>query len=219
MGAAAVLIPALLQGMLGAAQYFGGRKMAKTPTPAYQIPQAVNQAVDTQRRYAQGEMPGMSAMRQAQSQTTANAFENLGKFGMIDPNTASSIYGQERGVLGDIGLAGTRYELGEKDKYLNALGILAGEQNKQWNWNIGQPFERKMADASSLMGAGIQNVWGGVSSAGDYMMQREMLESLDYEVPSMFGNMFNKEQTNFNYNPLEAIYKNNWIKQYLNKNE
>lgn len=217
MGAAAVLIPALLQGMLGAAQYFGGRKMAKTPTPQYQIPQAVNQIVDTQRRYAQGEMPGMSAMRQAQGQTTANAFENLGKFGMIDPNTASSIYGQERGVLGDIGLAGTRYELGEKDKYLNALGALAGEQNKQWNWNIGQPFERKMADASSLMGAGIQNVWGGVSSAGDYMMQREMMKGLGYEVPSFFGNMFNKEQRNYNYNPLGAIYKNNWIPNYLKK--
>lgn len=202
VAAIAMLAPALIQGALGAAQYFGGRKLAKTPTPAYQIPNAVNQMVSTQRRYAQGEMPGLSAMESNQRQTTANAFENMGKFGVIDPNTASSLYGQERGMLGNIGLQGAQYQVGEKDKYLNTLGVLADEQSRQWDWNVAQPFERTMSTASSLMGSGIQNVWGGVSSAGDYLAQRNMMQNLGYDTPSWFGNMFGGENSTSTNNTI-----------------
>ena len=199
MSAIAMLIPALLQAGLGAAQYFGGRKLAKTPVPEYQIPEALNRVVSTQRQYAQGEMPGMSDMIQQQRQTTTNAFENMSKLGVIDPNTASGLYGQERGLVGGIGLQGSQYRLGEKDKYLNTLGMLAEEQGKKWDWETRLPAERDWAAGSALMGSGIQNVWGGIGSAGDYLGQRQMMQSLGYDVPSMWGG--NNNQSNVITNP------------------
>ena len=206
MSALAAIIPALIQAGVGVAQYIGGTKEGKTPTPSYQIPNAVNQMVDTQRRYAQGEMPGLSAMEANQRQTTANAFENMGKFGIIDPNTASSLYGQERNALRNIGLRGSQYQVGEKDKYINTLGFLANEQGRAWDWNVAKPFESTMANSSSLMGSGMQNVWGGINSTGDYLAQREMMKSLGYNVPSWFGE---GNTTSTNNTITDPVLRNN----------
>jgi len=193
---AAMLIPSLLQAGLGAAQYFGGRKLAKTPTPEYQIPQALKTMVGTQRQYAQGEMPGMSEMIQQQRQSTSNAYENMAKYGAIDPNVASGLAGQERGMVGNIGLQGSQYRINEKDKYMNVMGMMADEQNKKWDWETRLPAERDWAAGSALMGSGIQNMWGGVSSAGDMFAQRNMMQNLGYNVPNFWNNNNNTASNN-----------------------
>ena len=76
------LIPAALQAGLGAAQYFGGRKMSKTPTPDYEIPTEFFRISDTQRAAMLGDMPGATKARQDTVQLEAGKIE-------LDPNMVS----------------------------------------------------------------------------------------------------------------------------------
>ena len=164
------LIPAALQAGLGAAQYFGGRKMSKTPTPDYEIPTEFFRISDTQRAVMLGDMPGATKARQDIQSSTANQLEAAERYGQLDPNTVSAAYGQQQGNFANLGATEAMYKTGEKDKWLNTQQQLGGLQLQKQEWETLNPYMQKMQTASALMGAGIQNVWGGIGSAGDYMM-------------------------------------------------
>ena len=164
------LIPAALQAGLGAAQYFGGRKMSKTPTPDYEIPTEFFRISDTQRASMLGDMPGATKARQDIQSSTANQLEAAERYGQLDPNTVSAAYGQQQGNFANLGATEAMYKTREKDKWLNTQQQLGGLQLQKQEWETLNPFLAQMQNARDMMGAGIQNVWGGIGSAGDYMM-------------------------------------------------
>lgn len=177
------LIPAAIQGAMGIAQYFEGRKLAKEPTPEYNIPTELFDMRDTQKAYMLGEMPGATKIRQDIRGTTANQLANAERLGMLDPNMVGAAYGQEQKSLADLGTTEAMYRTGEKDKFLNTEQLIANEQLQKQQWETLLPFERKQATASSLMGSGIQNAWGGVTSASDFLQYRDMAK----KYPQLFG--------------------------------
>ena len=177
------LVPAAIQAGLGIAQYFGGRKLANTPTPDYNIAPELFDMRDTQRAYMLGDMPGATKVRQDIRGTTANQLENAERLGMLDPNMVGAAYNQEQKALSDFGTTEAMYRVGEKDKFLNTEQMIASEQNQKQQWETLMPFERRMASGSALMGAGIQNAWGGLSSIGDFLQYQDTLK----KYPNLFG--------------------------------
>ena len=185
--AALMLIPSLLQAGLGAAQYFGGRKMTRQETPEYQIPQALTDMGQMQRGQMYADMPGAETMRQDVRATTADSLRSAERYGYIDPNIVGQAYSGQQAGLRDIGVRSSQHKVQERDRHYGIQGAIAQEQGRAWDWNEAMPFQYQQAAGSALMGSGIQNVWGGVSSAGDFMAQRQMMQGMGYDVPNWFG--------------------------------
>ena len=121
----------------------------------------------------------------------------MAKYGLLDPNAINRIYNQTNENLGQIGLMGTQYRLGEKDKYLNLKQGLAEEEKTKFDWEVLLPYDREMKAASGLMGSGLQNVYGAGTSVADFFGTREMIEAMEamgYTPSSLFGNWFKKNK-------------------------
>lgn len=191
--ALASLIPTLAQTGIGVGQYFKGRKMGQEQRPTYQIPSAVNELVGRQRTAMTSDMPGQQAMIDQQRATSSNQMEQMAKYGMIDPNLASNVYGDERSMVGNIGLQGANYRSTEKDKYLSALGMLGQYQDYQQDMNVFDPYRRKMDAAGAMMGSGMQNIMGGLTGMADYTGTDAMMQTMGYDTP--LGGLMNKGNT------------------------
>lgn len=165
--AALMLIPAALQAGMGVAQYLGGRKLANQATPDYNIPKEYQDMLNVQGAYANADMPGSGQVRQDIRGNTSDYLGMAERFGQIDPNTANAAYTQEQEALADFGVQNAMYRVGEKDKLLNAKGIMADQKLNKQQWEVLTPFERTMQSGSALMGAGIQNTFGALGSAAD----------------------------------------------------
>jgi len=170
------LIPAALQAGVGIAQYLGGQKQSKQATPDYTIPSEYLSMMNTQKNYMLGDMPSSTKIRQDIRGNTSDYIDNAARYGIIDPNTASAAYGSEQDALGNLGVQNAQYRVGEKDKYLNTLGMMGQQKDLKQQWEVMTPFERTMQTASAMMGAGMQNAWGAVSSAGDYFGAKDMYD-------------------------------------------
>ena len=204
----ASLIPTLFQAGLGAYQTIQGNKWAKEPTPDFQIPEAVNTAVSMQRRAAQGDMAGMQSMISAQRQSSANAINEFGRYGMLDPNTVGKIYGAESENIGKIGVANENWRDDQKNMYLRVLGNLAEQQGKEFEWETLLPYQQKMQAASALTGSGIQNMYGSMESASDKFGSLSYLQAMGIDPfaggEDWFSKLFNRKSGTNNKNFLNG---------------
>lgn len=189
------LLPALTQFGLGAYQLAQGRKMAKEETPEFGIPSEYKSMLNLQKAAMLGDMPAETRIRQDIRGNTANVLESAERYGMLDPNTVGSAYTQESNALANLGVQGAMYRTGEKDKYLNALGVMGGQKLAKQEWDVLNPFQRRMGTASGAIGSGIQNMYGGLSSTSDFFGNRSMMESMGYTPSSLWGNMFGNKAT------------------------
>lgn len=169
----AMLLPSILQAGTGIAQYFGGKKLSQQATPDYLIPSEYGSMVDTQKNYMLGDMPAETRMRQDVRGNTADAIDTAARYGMIDQNFIGGAANQESQNLANIGMQSSMYRVGEKDKYLNALDLMAQQKLQKQQWETFLPFERTMQTASALMGSGMQNIYGATTSTADYFGQKE----------------------------------------------
>lgn len=162
------LIPAALQAGAGVAQYFGGRKLTQEKTPDFGIPKEYKDMLSTQKAYARADMPGTEQIKQDIRGNTSDFLGTAERYGQIDLNTANAAATSEQEALADLGVQNAMYRVGEKDKLLNAMGIMGQQKLDKQAWDVLTPFERTMQTGSAMMGAGMQNVWGALGSASDF---------------------------------------------------
>ena len=197
-GGVTTLLPALFQMGMGIYQTARGYKESRTPQPEYQIAPALQTMVGNQRQQAQGELPGMSAMKSDQRQTTANMLDNMMKMGIANPNAVAGAYGNESAMMGNIGIQGANWRTAQNDKYASALSMLSQEEKAKQEWDTLLPWERKMQTASADIGAGFQNMYGALGGVADKFGTRAMMGAMGYDVPSFFGQRLQQNsQPNF----------------------
>lgn len=184
------LLPTLAQFGLGAYQTAQGSKMAKEETPEFQIPSEYQSMLKTQKASMLGDMPGETRIRQDIRGNTSDAIGTAARYGMLDQNTIGAAYGQEQNALGGLGVQGAMYRGGEKDKFLNVLDLMGQQKLMKQQWDVLDPFQRRMGTASGAIGSGIQNMYGGITGAADFFGNRSMMEAMGYKPASLFGNMF-----------------------------
>lgn len=170
------LILAGVQAGVGAVQAISGYKQKKNLTrPEYQIPEEI------ERNMTEAELMSYYGMPDAQK---AEYMQN------IQRSTQGALRGiaSRKGGLGAVSVA----QQTQQDAYMNLLSAdvqqrmqniqtaqnmrqtMANYRDKAFAINEMQPYEQSYAEAQSLIGAGMQNVMGGLTQAVNYQTAKEV---------------------------------------------
>jgi hypothetical protein len=175
-------IPALLQGGIGIAQGIKGFSDASNlDRPEYDIPESAEEALGTQRAWAsQTRMPGQTIAEENIRQNQADVMAAMRDMGG-SPAGLSSLNEGTSEALESLGARSSMWQTQQKDMLLRQLGQMAGYEDKKWNWDERMRFEENAAEASALIGSGMQNVMGAAKTGADYagaMDYRKWLEGV-----------------------------------------
>lgn len=170
------LILAGVQAGIGAAQAISGYKKKKNLTrPEYQIPEEI------ERNMTEAELMSYYGLPDAQKE---QYMQN------IQRSTQGALRGisDRKGGLGAVSVA----QQTQQDAYMNLLSAdvqqrmqniqtaqdmrqtMANYRDKAFAINEMQPYEQDYAEAQSLIGAGMQNVVGGLTQAVNYQTAKEV---------------------------------------------
>jgi hypothetical protein len=159
--------PAIAQGLTGLYQTIKGAGM-KVKRPKYKTPQGIaeNQALAAAR--ANSEMAGTSQaydeIERSQQSSMRTMREAGGSSGNLLAAAAAGAGGSQRAKLG-IAQASEEYKSANIEKLNRANQVEASYRDKEWDWNKRQKYEADAATKSALLGSGMQNIMGGISSA------------------------------------------------------
>ena len=160
LGSAA--IPAAINLGMAAHQAHKAHKLAKTPRPEYQIPQAQTQALNNASYMAnQTELPGQNIMQQKIDQGSAGALANLkdvSQSGSALGSNIANIYRGNVGAQNQLNLAGAQNWNANQANYRDQLGLMGTAQDKQWTINKFDPYRNNMAAASAMREGSFRNL-------------------------------------------------------------
>lgn len=172
IGAAIAGTAALLQAGTGLAQSIKGKKIQRaTVRPTYAIPDEIK-----------------ANLKQAEQEATYgldSASKQIATQG-IDRSTASALYGGSSRRAGLAGMGGIvqagndafanlaqmdAMEMARKKQVaMGARSEMAGYKDKEWQINKFDPYQLKMDEAQALIGAGMQNIGGAISTGASIGM-------------------------------------------------
>jgi len=165
---------------LGAYQMIKGSSMSQD-RPTMEIPESSMAALEQSRQLAFGDVPGLQRAKERASQSTSNAVEQMNRAGVTDANAIAGAYRGEQQQQANLGVQESEYRARMRRQYQGALGRMGQLEQQQWDYNVNQPYQRRMAQRSALLGAGIQNFLGAGRSATSYFQgqqQRDFYENL-----------------------------------------
>jgi hypothetical protein len=164
------------QTAFGIAQLVKGKKMERNnKRPTYEIPDEVK------KNLSQAQMQAMGGLPEAQKNQYIQNLQRAGNFGL-------SAMSDRKG-----GLAGLESLVqGQNDAYTGLLSAdaqahqqnlqnlqqqrqnMAEYQDKSFDYNKDQPYQQKLAQSQALMGAGLQNIGGGLGSMAQGLQQKNL---------------------------------------------
>lgn len=155
---------------MGAVQYFSGRKKAKEAEenrPEYQIPEGITGNVNLAKQQALVGMPDAVRQRHMRDLQRGQA----AAYGQADTRKAgltgiAAINQQGLDSLGNITAQDAAMMQQNQQRVFGAQETLSQYQDQQWKLNEYDPNRRQAASGEAMMGAGIQNIAGGVNLAG-----------------------------------------------------
>ncbi len=163
--AAPGLITAGYKFFKGGSQEREGKRLLKTERPTYTRPNEVNQALNlTERNYLNG-MPGSDLAESRIGTSAAAAFDasSAGASSSGDVlDAATKINYNTNNALLDLGVQEQQFKQNALGGYVNQLGNSAGYADKEFSYNIDQPYQNKIAAGNALVSAGGQNKFAGV---------------------------------------------------------
>ncbi len=195
-------IPSIVQGVTGASQLSKAKKIeAQNPRPEASVAPGVSDLV----KYSYGrtfanDIPGGELYRnEIKGATSAGikAASELGSgaeaYGML-----GNLVGREQNAFAELGKTTAQQIAGYQKDYMNALPMLADEQNRVWNWNEAQPYMQAAQVAQQLRDSGTKNLYSGVSNmvgAGSEYFNNKMISTLllGDSNGGKIGNMTNEE--------------------------
>jgi hypothetical protein len=137
-------------------------------TPTYDIPKAQTESLNIARTLAStNQLPNQVQAEQALDQSTANALYNVNQNAQSGTEALaalSGVYGNQMGAQNQLAGQAANFVQGQKQNYMNELAKYAAYQDKAFDYNVNQPFQRKMAEAQGLAGAGMNNKYQGFKS-------------------------------------------------------
>lgn len=143
----------------------GALQRRKLQDPTYEIPNEVfrNQMMAT--NLAMGRMPGAGEEEQFLQQMASGAYANINR-AATDPMSAimGSVLAMQKasGARRRLGAAEAQSGVQRTQMAIQANRDVAQERRTAFNINEMLPFRRKMQDSNQLIGAGLQNIGGGL---------------------------------------------------------
>lgn len=163
-------VPGLINSGL---KFFGGNKQIKKGEEIdrnnkfikYQRPSEVVQALKlAEKNYLSG-MPGVDILQNRIGTNAATAMNTAtqGASSSADVLDAATKINYTTNMANeDLALEEQNFKQDALGGYLNQLGNNSGYADKEFSYNIDQPYQRRAAAASALIGAGHQNKWAGI---------------------------------------------------------
>lgn len=74
----------------------------------------------------------------------------------------SSVQNNTNNALGNLAVANANARIQNRIRLMNQNNVTGGYQQQAWDWNKRQRYMQNAAAATALMGAGRQNIWGGI---------------------------------------------------------
>jgi len=183
----ASLIPSAVQAGTGVAQAIKGQQMGAGLTdPIYKIPQSAMDALTTYRTQAGRLTPaGYDAFVNQLSNIQAGANASINRGATSAPQalgaTLNAVGAQTKALQDYQGFAERDYQ-SRQQQLADALNTMAGYEQRKWQNDVYDPFMRKSTAASSLVGAGMQNAYAGLSDvAGVYANKQAAKEERAYQ--------------------------------------
>ena len=189
-------IPSVLQAGLGLFQ------LAKTgKVKPRELSNEYKEVTDTQRNLAQGNMVGYAQAQNNIDASTAGAFRNLQDLGNSTTNKLATLAGINSNQLeaeGNLATANTAYQTDQKQ---NLMNVLRDQSDKKDEY-----MREAEATKSALTGAGIQNIFGGVSGGISAGIEGGLFDKAKQKMPGgarMATNMMSY-QNQFSSNPFQS---------------
>lgn len=171
---ASVVGPSIGKGIMGAMQARAGKRLRdEYDRPIYERPQEARQALSTAEMMAYTDMPGLARTEELAAGRTANVADQIQQTGQ---DTASKIkgltglYQGELDTLRDLAVSEAGFRLDSLRNYQNELGRAAAYSDQEFQINRMEPYENAMLAASELTGAGLSNMYAGMSDLSSGMI-------------------------------------------------
>ena len=166
-------IGAGLQGAMGIGKMIAGGIQAKrgkkdlaaleANRPVYERPEEVNQAGQISRlRYLNPNMPGQGLMEQQVGQQQANTLQNIQDMGGVADIYQTQI--NSNNAMNNIGVQAASQRLQNEMNLLNQLAVEADYSDKEFDTNTYIPWQENRKSALDRIGAGTQNLFGGMDN-------------------------------------------------------
>lgn len=137
---------AALPAIIGGAQAIGGLlgKAFGKKRPEYEIPESVRQAVslaalDAGSPYA----PGYEEARAGLDVASSNALSMASQSGLGSASSLGAVVGQQEAGLRSLAADNAAYRAGAQERYQNALTMLGGYEEKEWQLNEFAPHAQQ----------------------------------------------------------------------------
>lgn len=166
IAAAPALASAAYKVFAGGKQVKDGKRIEKNNKfIKYERPGEVRDALAlSERNYLNG-MPGSDLYENRIGTSAAMAMESATQGASSSGDVldaATKINQNTNNALLDLGIQEDQFKQNALGGYTNQLNNNAQYADKEFNYNIAQPYQRKAAAASALIGAGNQNIFSGV---------------------------------------------------------
>jgi hypothetical protein len=173
----AMLVAAGIKGAAGLGKAIAGgvqanraRKELAKEFPKYSRPEEYDKLLSLyQREAGRGELPGQDRYEARISESTSRGVRSAAKYAdspVAAVAASSQLYGQQQSAIRDLGLQYAAFLQRAQQNLAGAYQMGAQYSDKEWWQNVGYPDQVKRNMAAQRLGAGQQNLWGGIDMFG-----------------------------------------------------
>lgn len=175
--------------ILGGLQALVGLFSPKGPRPKWQIPGAAYEQLGMARTQAAattrpGNQYALDQIGKASASAVGNVNRTAGS-GATALVAADKIQSGTQNAINANNAQNAAFTFNSKQNLQNQLGKFAALQREQFIQNVMEPYQQRARTQEALVGAGIQNIFGGINNAASIQMQQNFLRS-------MYGNQNNQ---------------------------
>jgi hypothetical protein len=172
IGSAIQGVTGLGKAVFGGIQAIKGRKQFNTlmkNRPQYDISQGYLDAYKTYQKLAGSEMPGYGLMQDQIGQATAKATSTAEQGAMSSSQFMKSALGsqeKELDAIRNLGIMNQQWQSQQQQNLAGAQNQMGQLQDTQFQTNKLDPWNMKANMAAERQGAGMSNLFGGISDMG-----------------------------------------------------
>lgn len=168
------------QTVFGIGQMIKGKKMARdNKRPTYEIPDEIK------KNLSQAQMMAMEGLPEEQKNQYIQNLQRASNFalsGMSDrkgglAGLGSLVQGQQDAYTGLLS-ADAQAKQQNQQALMQQRGVMADYKDKAFGLNKMEPYQQKVAESQALIGAGLQNIGGGLGSLAQGYQQRNLYNNL-----------------------------------------
>jgi hypothetical protein len=165
------------------------------PQPiTYTIPSSVQEAVRMYQGLSQEGLPGEDVIRDQMGAAYAGAAGDItrtAESGVGALGAMTGLYGKFMNSVRDLGVQSAKVKAQNEQNYIlqnaQAKMQLGDYQDRAWDVNVNQPFQRGMNEDWATKQAGTANLWGGIDDIGSGIV--DFNSAQDKRMSDMMGLM------------------------------